>query len=124
MNWKGENFYTGNRMATFVSSGSTFKRWLQKQRLRGVNTMFFTTEHSRVGTLQREIGSVRKFERLTTPEQNDKFVLARAELDIALRVLLTRLPRLRFDGDGSDVRIGGSFIQLLRGPNKLPVRFD
>ncbi|TML14924.1 MAG: cytochrome P450 [Actinobacteria bacterium] len=50
--------------------------------------------------------------------------LARAELEIALQVLLTRLPRLRFDGDGSDVRIGGSFIQLLRGPNKLPVRFD
>jgi cytochrome P450 len=50
--------------------------------------------------------------------------LARAELEIALRVLVTRLPRLRFDGDGSDVRIAGSFIQLLRGPNKLPVRFD
>ena len=50
--------------------------------------------------------------------------LARAELEIALRVLVKRLPKLRFDGDTSDVRITGSFVQLLRGPNKLPVRFD
>jgi cytochrome P450 len=50
--------------------------------------------------------------------------LARAQLEVALQVLVQCLPRLRFDGDGSDVRIGGSFIQLLRAPNKLPVRFD
>ncbi len=49
--------------------------------------------------------------------------LARAELAIALRVLFERLPRLRLVDDG-DVRVTGAFIQLLRGPNKLPVRFD
>jgi len=49
--------------------------------------------------------------------------LARTELQIALGVLFERLPELRLVDDG-DVRITGAFIQLLRGPNKLPVRFD
>ena len=25
MNWKGENFYTGNRLPAFVSTGAKFK---------------------------------------------------------------------------------------------------
>lgn len=50
--------------------------------------------------------------------------LARTEMAIALRVLFERLPRLRLADDGDDVRITGAFIQLLRGPNRLPVRFD
>jgi cytochrome P450 len=51
--------------------------------------------------------------------------LARTEMTIALRVIFERLPRLRLvdDGDG-EVRITGAFVQLLRGPNRLPVRFD
>jgi cytochrome P450 len=49
--------------------------------------------------------------------------LARAEIDTALRVVLSRLPRLRL-ADDPGVRITGSFVQLLQGPNRLPVRFD
>jgi len=49
--------------------------------------------------------------------------LARAEIEISLQVLLRRLPRLRLVPD-DDVKIGSSFVQLLRGPNRLPVRFD
>ena len=49
--------------------------------------------------------------------------LARTEMAIALRILFERLPRLRLVDD-ADVRITGAFIQLLRGPNRLPVRFD
>lgn len=48
--------------------------------------------------------------------------LARTEVQIALRILLERLPNLRLVDDG-DVRIVGAVLQLLRGPNKLPVRF-
>jgi 4-amino-4-deoxy-L-arabinose transferase-like glycosyltransferase len=80
LNWKGENFYTGNRVPAFVSSGKRFTDWVESQKKSGVTVMFFTTEHSRIGTLQRELGTTRKFELLTTPELNDKFVLARAEL--------------------------------------------
>ena len=32
MNWKGENFYTGNRIPAFVSTGSTFTSWLKKKK--------------------------------------------------------------------------------------------
>jgi cytochrome P450 len=48
--------------------------------------------------------------------------LARAELETALRVILTRLPDLRL-AERDDVRITGTFHHLLRGPNRLPVRF-
>ena len=48
--------------------------------------------------------------------------LARAELETALRVILTRLPDLRLVEKDS-VRITGTFHHLLRGPNRLPVRF-
>jgi cytochrome P450 len=47
--------------------------------------------------------------------------LARAELDTALRVVLERLPQLRLADER--VRITGSFVQFLQGPDRLPVRF-
>ena len=48
--------------------------------------------------------------------------LARAELEVSLQVLLERLPGLRL-AETDDVRITSSFVQLLRGPNRLPVKF-
>ena len=48
--------------------------------------------------------------------------LARAELEISLKVLLSRLPGLRL-ADDPGARIGSTFSQMLRGPNRLPVRF-
>jgi 4-amino-4-deoxy-L-arabinose transferase-like glycosyltransferase len=80
LNWKGENFYTGNNVSVFVSSGKRFTEWVGTQKKNGVQVMFFTTEHTRVGTLQRELGSPQKFELLTDATLNDKFVLARAVL--------------------------------------------
>jgi cytochrome P450 len=48
--------------------------------------------------------------------------LARAELEVALPVLLERLPNIRLaTTDG--VRITGTIHHLLRGPTKLPVTF-
>jgi cytochrome P450 len=48
--------------------------------------------------------------------------LARAELQVALKVILTRLPDLRLSStDG--VRITGTIHHLLRGPTALPVAF-
>jgi cytochrome P450 len=49
--------------------------------------------------------------------------LARTEMEVALRVLLGRLPRMRWSSP-EGVRITGAFVQLLQGPNRLPVRFD
>jgi cytochrome P450 len=48
--------------------------------------------------------------------------LARAEIEISLKVLLSRLPDLRLAPD-PDARIGNTFSQMLRGPNRLAVQF-
>jgi hypothetical protein len=81
MNWKGENFYTGNYMATWASSGTKFKDWVKKQREKGVTAMYFTTEHSRVGTLKKELDNPKNFELLTDPTLNNKFFLARVDFE-------------------------------------------
>jgi hypothetical protein len=79
-NWMGENFYTGNHVATFKSGGTDFKRWIAERRGQSERVLFFTTEHGTIPLLKREIGSFSHFDLLTTPEQNNKFVLARFEL--------------------------------------------
>ena len=77
MNWKGENFYTGNRTPAFVQSGEKFKNWVTQQRRRGVKAIYFSTEHSRVKSLKRELDGPEDFEIITTPELNNKFMIAR-----------------------------------------------
>ena len=79
-NWMGENFYTSNHVATFKTAGNAFKDWIQKQRDAGQRVLFFTTEHHTVAQLQRDLGKDAKLQPLTTREQNNKFVLLRAEL--------------------------------------------
>jgi hypothetical protein len=81
MNWKGENFYTGNYMATWVSSGAKFKDWVKKQREKGVTAMYFTTEHSRLGTLKKELDNPKNLELLTDTTLNNKFFLARVDFE-------------------------------------------
>jgi 4-amino-4-deoxy-L-arabinose transferase-like glycosyltransferase len=80
LNWKGENFYTGNQLVTFVSSGKKFSNWLEEQKKGGVAVMFFTTEHTRMNALKRELGQVANFELLTSEADNNKFGLARVVL--------------------------------------------
>lgn len=81
MNWKGENFYTGNQIPAFVSSGQKFKDWIKAERENGTRTFFFVTEHRRVNTLKNELGSPPKFEKVTDEALNNKFALFRAEFD-------------------------------------------
>ena len=78
MNWKGENFYTGNRVPAFVSSGAKFKSWIAEQKKKGTKVMFFTTEHTRIAALKSELGPVKDFKVLTDRELNNKFTVARA----------------------------------------------
>ncbi len=78
MNWKGENFYTGNQVAAFVESGKGFRDWLQQRRKRGDKTFYLILLESRLGALQNELGEDATVERLTTPLENNKFALVRA----------------------------------------------
>jgi 4-amino-4-deoxy-L-arabinose transferase-like glycosyltransferase len=79
MNWKGENFYTGNKIPAFVSSGSTFTSWLKQQREKGVKVMYFITEHGRIGGLKGEVAG-KSYREVTDKALNNKFVVIRAEL--------------------------------------------
>lgn len=77
MNWKGENFYTGNHVPAFVASGQKFKDWVAAERAKGVTTMYFTTEHGRIGSLKSELGNPKDFTKITNEELNNKFFIAR-----------------------------------------------
>ena len=79
MNWKGENFYTGNRVPAFVSTGSTFTSWLKQKRDQGAKVMYFVTEHGRIGGLKSEVGA-KAYREVTDKTLCNKFVLVRAEL--------------------------------------------
>jgi hypothetical protein len=79
MNWKGENFYTGNKIPAFVSSGAPFTQWIKQQKEKGVKVMFFVTEHTRTGGLRGEV-QARSYKEITDKETCNKFVLVRAEL--------------------------------------------
>jgi hypothetical protein len=81
MNWKGENFYTGNHVAAFVSSGKRFQDYIHEEKKKGRKTFYFSTEHSRTNALSNEIGNPRVFEKLTVPEVNNKFVIVRATFE-------------------------------------------
>ncbi|WP_437724644.1 ArnT family glycosyltransferase [Sorangium sp. So ce861] len=81
MNWKGENFYAGNELAAFVSSGKKFQDYINEQKKKGVKTFYFVTEHGRINSLSNELGNPRIFERLTSIELNNKFLVVRATFE-------------------------------------------
>jgi 4-amino-4-deoxy-L-arabinose transferase-like glycosyltransferase len=79
MNWKGENFYTGNHIPAFVSSGATFTSWLKTQKEKGVKVMYFVTEHGRIGGLKSEV-KAQSYKEVTDRALNNKFIIVRAVL--------------------------------------------
>ncbi len=80
LNWKGENFYTGNRLVSFKKSGEPFKDWIAKQRKAGLETFFLATEHGRIRVLKRELGDDYEVEVLVPKTENNKFTMTRITL--------------------------------------------
>ena len=80
LNWKGENFYTGNRLAIFVSSGKPLHDYIQGRRSAGDTVLHFVLETPRLARLRAELGPVRGFTVLTGRQQSDKICLVRVEL--------------------------------------------
>lgn len=79
-NWKGENFYTGNRIPSFPSSGGPFRNYLDELKRHKMRTVYFFVSANRTSALEEEIGELESFEVLTTVDLNNKFVLVRARL--------------------------------------------
>ncbi len=80
LNWKGENFYTGNHLAIFVRSGDALKKYLAAQRALGRSIFDFVLEPSRLPALRRELGDLERLSVISDQRPGDKFCLARAEL--------------------------------------------
>ena len=78
MNWKGENFYNGNQIAIFSDSGKPFRDWLAKRKKQGQKTFYIVLLTNRFSSLQTELGETKSLDALTTPQENNKFVLYRA----------------------------------------------
>jgi 4-amino-4-deoxy-L-arabinose transferase-like glycosyltransferase len=79
MNWKGENFYSGNRLPAFVTTGAKFDKWLKARTKAGTRVMFFLAEHGRLAALRTELGDGYRVSPLTDKRANDKFCLVRVE---------------------------------------------
>ncbi|MCC7542814.1 MAG: glycosyltransferase family 39 protein [Deltaproteobacteria bacterium] len=78
MNWKGENFYTGNRVGVFVDLDTTaLRRWADQHR---GQRHFFLTEPSRLNGLRSALGGNVEVEHITTERDNNKFVLVAVRL--------------------------------------------
>jgi 4-amino-4-deoxy-L-arabinose transferase-like glycosyltransferase len=77
MNWKGENFYTGNRVYVFVDlDNKKLLEWVDKNKGK---TVFMVLEHQRLERLKRALPG-RTFDVLTTPRDCNKFLLTRVKL--------------------------------------------
>ena len=77
MNWKGENFYTGNRVHVFVDlDNKKLNEWIEQNKGR---TVFFLLEHTRLDRLKKLLTPA-EIEVLTTKRDCNKFLLARTKL--------------------------------------------
>jgi 4-amino-4-deoxy-L-arabinose transferase-like glycosyltransferase len=83
MNWKGENFYTGNRLPQFGTPGGTIgltlAQWADEQRKKGTRVVYAVTEHGQSSGLHSEM-KARGLRDVTTHADCNQFVLVRVEL--------------------------------------------
>lgn len=77
MNWKGENFYTGNRVYVFAETDNVrMTKWLDENAGRRI---FVALQHVRLARLQ-ELVPKTQLEPLTTRRDNNKFILVTLEV--------------------------------------------
>lgn len=77
MNWKGENFYTGNRVYVFAETDNKrIKKWIAGNEGRRV---FVLLEHKRLSRFKKLVPG-RTIEPLSTKRDNNKFLLVTLEI--------------------------------------------
>ena len=77
MNWKGENFYTGGKLAIFVDSGKSFRDYLSERRKKGERVFYVLLPSTRIDGLKSELRGATQVEPLTSATENNKFTLVR-----------------------------------------------
>jgi len=78
MNWKGENFYTGNRVSVYVDLDTSPLR-AHFEASRG-KTIYALLEHSRIDSLRSLMPAGSSLDKLSTIRDNNKFVLVRLHI--------------------------------------------
>jgi 4-amino-4-deoxy-L-arabinose transferase-like glycosyltransferase len=77
MNWKGENFYTGNRVYVFAETDNKrMGEWLEENQNR---TAYFVLEHKRLMSFRKLVGD-REIRELSTKRDCNKFLLIELEI--------------------------------------------
>ncbi|NOY90065.1 MAG: hypothetical protein GXP55_02565 [Deltaproteobacteria bacterium] len=77
MNWKGENFYTGNHVSAFVDlDNAKLRTWVGAH---AGTTAYFLLEHSRLGSL-RGVLSGHRIDTVTDKRFCNKFILVKVTL--------------------------------------------
>ena len=77
MNWKGENFYTGNRVYVFAETDNKrMKEWLEANQDRRA---YFVLEHKRLGSFRKLVAD-REIRALSTQRDCNKFLLIELEI--------------------------------------------
>jgi hypothetical protein len=77
MNWKGENFYTGNRVYVFAETDNKrIREWLEQNEGRKA---YFVLEHKRLASFRKLVPG-REIRELSTKRDHNKFVLVGLEI--------------------------------------------
>ncbi len=77
MNWKGENFYTGNRVYVFAETDNKrIREWLEENEGR---TVFFLLEHARLARFRKLVPG-REIRELSSKRDSNKFLLIELEI--------------------------------------------
>jgi 4-amino-4-deoxy-L-arabinose transferase-like glycosyltransferase len=77
MNWKGENFYTGNRVYVFAETDNKrIEKWLEQNE--GLKA-YFVLEHKRLGSFRKLVPD-REIHELSTKRDCNKFLLIELEI--------------------------------------------
>jgi len=77
MNWKGENFYSGNRVYVFAETDNErIRKWLDGN---GGRKAYFVLERKRLGSFRKLLGD-REIHELSTQRDSNKFVLVELEI--------------------------------------------
>lgn len=83
LNWKGENYYSGNRVALFIHGGPAFSDYVTRRRAAGVSVFYVATEWSSMASLRAEMRLAAAVEPVTSESDGNRFCLVRVTFPTA-----------------------------------------